>query len=54
MVSVFQAMGKGRIDHENSVIFTAVDLEEAVDVIAELDLILTENQDGPPGTGSLG
>ena len=48
MVSVFQAMGKGRIDHENSVIFTAVDLEEAVDAIAELGLILTENQDGPP------
>ena len=48
MVSVFQAMGRERIDHENSAIFTAVDLEGAVDAVAELGLILTENQDGPP------
>ena len=47
MVSVYGDMGKERIDNRNSVIFTEVDLEEAVDAAARWDLLLSEYQEGP-------
>jgi tetratricopeptide (TPR) repeat protein len=47
MISVYGNMGKERIDNRNSVIFTEVDLEEAVDAAARWDLLLSEYQEGP-------